>query len=57
MCWAKPWDSGGPRQFTQALLWDLETWGWLWERTPVLSCLLREGGYAGNSARRALEAE
>ena len=33
----------------QALLQDLETWGWLWERTPLLYCLLHEGGCAGNS--------
>lgn len=48
--------AGGPGssqsfESPQALLWELETWGWLWERTPVLYCLLREGGCAGNSVR------
>lgn len=31
------------------LLWELETWGWLWEGMPVLYCLLCEGGCAGSS--------
>lgn len=46
--------AGGPgssqsSESPQALLWELETWGWLWERMPVLYCLLCEGGCAGNS--------
>ena len=36
------------------MLQDLETWGWLWERTPLLYCLLHEGGCAGNSVEEGV---